>query len=177
MASRSWRGEHLCRLYWRNFGLPTVSLRYFTVYGPGQRPDMAFHKFIRAAFLGETVEIHGDGEQTRDFTYIDDAIAANIAAMERGEPGAVYNIGGGSRVSVNETLALLRQITGRELRAVYRDKAAGDARHTLADASRAREALGFAPQVRLEEGLRREVEWFEKEMLPLLEGFARGAPR
>jgi UDP-glucose 4-epimerase len=161
-------GEHLCRLYWRNFQVPTVALRYFTVYGPGQRPDMAFHRFIRAAFLGDTIEIYGDGEQSRDFTFIADAVEANVAAMTQGEPGAVYNIGGGSRATVNEVLDLLRDITGRELKVDYKGRASGDVTHTSADVSRAKEQLGFAPKVSLQEGLRREVEWFEREVLPNL---------
>jgi UDP-glucose 4-epimerase len=160
--------EHLCRLYWRNFGVPTVSLRYFTVYGPGQRPDMAFHKFIRAAFLGERIDIYGDGEQTRDFTFIEDALDANLGAMRSGQPGEAYNIGGGDRVSVNQALEMLRAITGRELRVSYKERAAGDAPHTCSDASKAREAFGFAPKISLEEGLRRQADWFEKEILPLL---------
>ena len=84
--------------------MPTVSLRYFTVYGPRQRPDMAFHRFIRAALTGQPITLYGDGEQTRDFTFVADVVAADVAAGDRGRPGAVYNIGGGSRVSVNDVL-------------------------------------------------------------------------
>src|SRR4029077_10669300 len=83
--------EHLCTLYHANYGVPSVSLRFFTVYGPGQRPDMGFHRFIRAALLGEPIVIYGDGEQTRDFTYIGDIVAAILAAGDRGRPGGVYN--------------------------------------------------------------------------------------
>ena len=96
--------EHLCWLYWRNYGLPTVSLRYFTVYGPRQRPDMAFHRFLKGALRGEEITLYDDGEQTRDFTYVSDVVAANVAAAERGEGGEVFNIGGGSQVSINQVL-------------------------------------------------------------------------
>ena len=96
--------EQLCYLYHVNYGVPTAALRYFTVYGPRQRPDMAFHRFIRAALDGEPIALYGDGEQTRDFTFVADAVAATIAAGERGVPGRAYNIGGGSRVSMNQVL-------------------------------------------------------------------------
>jgi nucleoside-diphosphate-sugar epimerase len=94
--------EHLCHLYAVNHGVPTTSLRYFTVYGPRQRPDMAFHRFLRAAQHDRPIELFGDGAQTRDFTYVDDAVSATMAAAERGRVAATYNIGGGSRVTVNE---------------------------------------------------------------------------
>ena len=105
--------EQLCYLYFVNFGVPTVSLRYFTVYGPRQRPDMGFHKFLRAAVLGQPISVYGDGEQTRDFTFVDDVVEANLAAATRGVPGRVYNIGGGSRVSVNEVMAMIGRVSGR----------------------------------------------------------------
>ena len=139
--------------------MPTVSLRYFTVYGPRQRPDMGFHKFLRATILGEPIAVFGDGEQTRDFTFVKDAVAATIAAATKGVPGRVYNIGGGSRVSVNEVLDLIGRIAGR--RPVVRVDPAqkGDMRHTYADTSLARADLGFAPTVALEEGLAAEFRW------------------
>ncbi len=153
--------EHLCGLYAQNFGVPTVSLRYFTVYGPRQRPDMAFHRFIRALLTGQEVRVHGDGEQTRDFTFIADAIRANLAARSEGGSGAVYNVGGGARVTVNAVLRLLEAMTGKTARVVYRPAEPGDARHTLADTSAARTELGFEPRCRLEDGLRAEVAWLE----------------
>ena len=151
--------EQLCYLYFANFRVPTVSLRYFTVYGPRQRPDMGFHKFLRATILGEPIAVFGDGEQTRDFTFVKDAVAATIAAATKGVPGRVYNIGGGSRVSVNEVLDLIGRIAGR--RPVVRVDPAqkGDMRHTYADTSLARADLGFAPTVALEEGLAAEYQW------------------
>jgi UDP-glucuronate 4-epimerase len=151
--------EHLCHLYWVNARVPTVALRYFTVYGPGQRPDMGFHRFIRAALTSQPVIRYGDGEQTRDFTYVDDAVAATIAAGDRGRPGAVYNIGGGSRVSLNQVLALIGRVTGRTLD--IRDEPAqkGDMRDTYADTTRAKADLGFAPATSLEDGLAAESRW------------------
>ena len=105
--------EQLCYLYHVNYGVPTVSLRYFTVYGPRQRPDMGFHKFLRATLAGEPITVYGDGEQTRDFTFVADAVAATVAAATRGVPGRVYNIGGGSRVSVNQVLEMIGRVSGR----------------------------------------------------------------
>ncbi len=151
--------EHLCVLYWRNFGVPTVSLRYFTVYGPRQRPDMAFHRFIRAGLRGEPILLYGDGEQTRDFTFIDDIVQANISAAGQGEPGGVYNIGGGSRVTVNHVLELIGQVLGQPLAVERTPRQHGDVTHTYADTTRARADLGFTPRVSLAEGLAREAEW------------------
>ena len=156
--------EHLCVLYRVNYRIPTVSLRYFTVYGPRQRPDMAFHLFIRAMLEDRPIEIYGDGEQTRDFTFIDDAVDANVRAMTRGEPGGIYNIGGGSQTSVNAVLDLLEEITGRKSRRNYKDMQKGDVRHTLADTTRAERDLGFVRRVPLREGLAREHEWLEARL-------------
>lgn len=151
--------EHLCHLYWVNYGVPTVSLRYFTVYGPRQRPDMGFHKFIRALLAGQEIVIYGDGEQTRDFTFVSDAVAANLACIDADVSGSVFNIGGGSRVSVNHVLEVLGSVSGRTPLVRYIEDQKGDVRHTYADTSRAREALGFRPSVTIEEGLRAEYEW------------------
>jgi UDP-glucose 4-epimerase len=151
--------EHLCNLYHANYGVPCVSLRYFTVYGPRQRPDMGFHKFLRAALTGTPIGIFGDGEQTRDFTFVADAVTATAAAATRGIPGRVYNIGGGSRVSVNHVLDLIGKITGRRLDVRREPKQKGDMRDTYADTSRAQADLGFAPSVTIEEGLRAEYDW------------------
>ncbi|MBN1518146.1 NAD-dependent epimerase/dehydratase family protein [Candidatus Sumerlaeota bacterium] len=159
--------EHLCRLYTRNFGLHTVSLRYFTVYGPGQRPDMAFHKWIRAALTGNPVTVYGDGAQTRDFTFIDDIVTANLLAAERGQPGAVYNLGGGNRIDVNGVLELLGGILGDALKVERIEKQKGDVRHTFADTTLAQQDLGFKPAITLEEGLCKEAEWIEQVILPL----------
>ncbi len=146
--------EHLCNLYHQNFGLPAVSLRYFTVYGPGQRPDMAFHRFIKAILAGNELTIYGTGEQTRDFTYIHDIVEANLAAAKTEQiAGRVYNLGGGSRISVNGVLGVLGRLCGREVRVNYEPIQAGDPPHTFADTGRAGRDLGFSPRVSVEEGL------------------------
>jgi len=160
-------GEHLARLYWANYGLPTVSLRYFTVYGPGQRPDMAFHRLIKAMLRGEEFVLYGDGNQTRDFTFISDAVAANLEAADRGQAGAVYNIGGGSRVALNEVIALLEKIIGKAARIRHAETQKGDVRHTYADTTAARRDLDYEPRVGLEQGLRSEVEWLRSVILPM----------
>jgi len=155
-------GEHLCSLYAANFGLPTVSLRYFTVYGPRQRPDMAFARFFRALLDGGTIELHGDGEQTRDFTFVGDAVEANLLAGGAGEsspPGAVYNIGGGSRVTVNEVIGQMAAMVGREATVSHLPVQDGDARHTFADTRAAARDIGFRPRVQLTAGLRAQLEW------------------
>jgi len=157
--------EQLCYLYYANFKVPAVSLRYFTVYGPRQRPDMGFHKFLRATILGEPIALYGDGEQTRDFTFVQDIVSANIAASIKGVPGRVYNIGGGSRVSVNEVLDLIGRIAKRRPVVRVDSVQKGDMRHTYADTSLARADLAFAPTVGLEEGLTAEYQWLNESIL------------
>jgi nucleoside-diphosphate-sugar epimerase len=151
--------EQLCYLYYANYGVPTVSLRYFTVYGPRQRPDMGFHRFLRATLLGEPITVYGDGEQTRDFTFVADAVSATMAAGTRGIPGRVYNIGGGSRVSINQVLDIIGRVAGRRPLITVDFAQKGDMRHTYADTSLARSDLEFAPTVGLEEGLAAEHQW------------------
>jgi UDP-glucose 4-epimerase len=157
--------EHLCRLYFRNFGVPTVSLRYFTVCGPRQRPDMAFHKLIRAMLKDEEFAVYGEGDQTRDFTAVSDAVAANLAAAETGRPGEVYNIGGGARVSLREAIAMLESVLGKKALVHFEDRQKGDPMHTVADTSKAREDLGYQPRVPLNEALRQEAEWLTDWMI------------
>jgi nucleoside-diphosphate-sugar epimerase len=151
--------EQLCHLYAVNHGVPATSLRYFTVYGPRQRPDMAFRRFLTAAAAGAPISVFGDGLQTRDFTFVKDAVAATIAAGERGVPGRAYNIGGGSRVSLNDVLALIETIVGRPLNVQRGPAQKGDMRDTYADTSLARADLGFVPSVSLADGLAAEYEW------------------
>jgi UDP-glucose 4-epimerase len=153
--------EQLCHLYHVNYGLPTVALRYFTVYGPRQRPDMGFHRFFTAAMTGTAIQQYGDGRQTRDFTFVADAVTATVAAGQRGTPGAVYNIGGGSRVELVEVFDLIRRITQRELAIERLPAQRGDMRDTYADTQRAQADLGFAPSVTLEQGLRAQFEWMQ----------------
>ncbi len=172
--------EHLCYLYRANFGVPTVALRYFTVYGPRQRPDMAFHRFIEAIHSGKPIQIYGDGEQSRDFTFVADAVEANMLVLSLGpadsgpvdsarsgslaggsgcEGWRIWNIGGGCRASVNEIIRILERILGREAVIKYTAAQHGDVRHTWADVSAARRDLGFAPRVELVDGLQAQVSW------------------
>jgi UDP-glucuronate 4-epimerase len=148
-------GEHLVRAY----GSDAVVLRYFTVYGPRQRPDMAFTRLLTALAEGHPFELFGDGSQTRGFTYVSDAVSGTIAAMERAPAGAVYNVGGGSEATMLEAIALAEQVSGRTLELVEGPAAAGDARRTAADAARIRADLGWTPEVGLEDGLRAHWEW------------------
>jgi UDP-glucose 4-epimerase len=153
--------EHLCGLYFVNHGVPTVSLRYFTVYGPRQRPDMGFHRFFSAVLQGGAVAQYGDGLQTRDFTFVADAVTATAAAAVRGTPGGVYNIGGGSRVSLRDVFEMIARVSGRPLQIDLQPAQKGDMRDTYADTSRARADMGFAPSVDLEQGLREMFTWME----------------
>jgi nucleoside-diphosphate-sugar epimerase len=151
--------EQLGYLYHVNFGVPAVAMRYFTVYGPRQRPDMAFNRFIRAALNDEPISLFGDGDQTRDFTFVADAVAATIAAGERGVNGTAYNIGGGARVSMNHVLQIIERVAGHPLKITREDVQKGDMRDTYADTSLAKKDLGFAPKVSLEEGIQAEYRW------------------
>ena len=156
--------EHLCHLYWENYGVPTVSLRYFTVYGPRQRPDMAFNRFLKAILYEKPITLFGNGEQTRDFTFIEDIISATTAAGIRGVPGRVYNIGGGSRVSMNHVIKLMTQCTNREPIVIHEERQKGDMLDTYADTTLAQADLGFEPSVTLEEGIKAEFEWLAENL-------------
>jgi UDP-glucose 4-epimerase len=151
--------EQLCHLYCVNYAVPATSVRYFTVYGPRQRPDMGFHRFLRAVLTDEPVTLYGDGEQTRDFTYVSDAVDATVAAAARGVPGRAYNVGGGSRVSINDVLRIVERCAGRPVRIRREPPQKGDMRDTYADTARARADLGFSPRVRLDEGIDAECRW------------------
>jgi UDP-glucose 4-epimerase len=152
-------GEHLVLLYGRNFGLPVSALRYFTVYGPRQRPDMAFHKFCRALLRGEEIAVYGDGRQSRDFTFIDDAIEANVRAWKSSAAQGVYNVGGGSQVDVLEAIGLLEQALGARANLRFEPRPPGDPLRTRADAGRIRADLGFAPATPIAVGLAAEAAW------------------
>jgi UDP-glucose 4-epimerase len=152
--------EHLTLLYTRNFGIPAVSVRYFTVYGPRQRPDMAFSRFMQAMTAGEDIEVFGDGEQTREFTYVSDAVDGTIKASTADVVGQTFNLGGGSRVTLNKVLATLEEISGLSVRRQNLPAAPGDPRHTGASINLARERLGWEPRVSLHEGLTQQWEWF-----------------
>ncbi len=152
-------GEHLVLLYGRNFGLPAVALRYFTVYGPRQRPDMAFHRFCRAMLRGEPITVYGDGTQSRDFTFVADAVEATDLAWERGDGPAVYNVGGGSQVEVRQAIQLLESCLGVKARIRHEPMPPGDPLRTRADATRLRAALGVVPATSVERGLAAEADW------------------
>jgi UDP-glucose 4-epimerase len=154
--------EHLGHLYHVNHGLPFVALRYFTVYGPRQRPDMGFHRFLSAAMDGRPLARYGDGEQTRDFTFVADAVTATVAAGTKGVPGRVYNIGGGSRVTVNHVFEIIGRLVG-PVTIDQQPPQKGDMRDTYADTSRAAADLEFAPSVTLEQGLAEEYAWLRSE--------------
>ncbi|MGV3515452.1 NAD-dependent epimerase/dehydratase family protein [Luteitalea sp.] len=155
--------EHLGHLYHVNHGLPFVALRYFTVYGPRQRPDMGFHRFLTAAMDGRPLTRYGDGEQTRDFTFVADAVTGTVAAGHRGVPGRVYNLGGGARVTVNDVFAMIGRLVGEPIAIDQQPPQKGDMRDTYADTSRAATDLGFAPSVTLEQGLAEEYAWLRSE--------------
>ncbi|MEZ5290249.1 MAG: GDP-mannose 4,6-dehydratase [Vicinamibacterales bacterium] len=152
--------EQLCYLYHVNHRVPTVSLRYFTVYGPRQRPDMGFHRFFSAVEAGRPLLQYGDGLQTRDFTFVADAARATADAAVRGVPGRVYNIGGGSRVTLLEVFDLIGKVSGRSVLIDKQPPQKGDMRDTYADTTLAKADLGFAPTVTLEEGLTAMHRWF-----------------
>lgn len=157
-------GENLASLYFKCYGVPTVSLRYFTVYGPRQRPDMAFHRFISAILDERELEIYGNGEQTRDFTYIADAVEANLHALLKGKEGGIYNIGGGSRVKLIESLKIIEEISGKKAGLKFIEAQRGDAMHTYADVSNAKRDLGYAPKFDIKEGLRRHYDWLKENL-------------
>jgi len=152
--------EHLCYLYWKNFCLPTVSLRYFTVYGPRQRPDMAINKFVTAILNEKPITLYGDGTQTRDFTFVSDIVDANLKAASSGISGSVFNIGGGSRITVNELVHIIEKKCGKKGAMVYQDTQKGDVMDTLADITKAKEILGWAPQISIQEGIHSFIDWY-----------------
>lgn len=151
-------GEHLCYLYGRNFGVPTVAVRFFTVFGERQRPDMAFHRFIRLMRENKPIPIYGDGSQTRDFTYVSD-IADGLVAAASAPSGELLNLGGGSRVSLLGAIAVLGEVLGFAPELDIREKQAGDVRDTWASLEHSNELIGYRPRVSLSEGLAAEAEW------------------
>jgi UDP-glucose 4-epimerase len=152
-------GEHLALLYGRNFGMPVSALRYFTVYGPRQRPDMAFHRFCKAMLHGQSLAVYGDGRQSRDFTFIADAVEANVRAWRRSAPQGVYNVGGGSQVELLDAIHILARALGVTPKLDYQPRQPGDPLRTRADADRMASDLGFSPRVGIEEGLAAEAAW------------------
>ena len=151
--------EHLARAYATEFGLDVVTVRYFTIYGPRQRPDMAFTRMVSCLAEGRPFDLYGDGSQSRSFTYVDDAVEATIAAMERGSGGTTYNVGGGTEVSMLEAIETLGRVSGRRLELVRRPRREGDASRTAADTSRIRADLDWEPVTGFEEGLEAQWRW------------------
>lgn len=157
--------EHLCGLYARNYGVPTVSLRYFTVYGPRQRPDMAIGRIIRSGLQGEPFKLMGDGHKVRDFTYVGDIVSANMAALTADVmPGSVFNIAGGSHCSMRELLLTLSNVCDIKPPVEYVADALGDVDRTHGDIALASSVLGWRPVVPLEEGLLRHAHWIREDL-------------
>jgi UDP-glucuronate 4-epimerase len=151
--------EQLAETYATVAGLDYVAMRYFTVYGPRQRPDMAIARIAAALADGGRFEVYGSGEESRDVTYIDDAVLATLAVMDAGETGAVYNVGGGCEISLHELIELCRHLSDRELDVGYTNAATGHVRRTAADTSRILADVGWQPQTRLEDGLTAHLSW------------------
>jgi UDP-glucose 4-epimerase len=153
--------EHLCYLYWKNFGVPTISLRYFTVFGPRQRPDMAINKFMHSIASGKTITRFGDGSQTRDFTYIDDIVSANLLAAESKFDGEVFNIGGGNRIRLDNLIQLMEAITDRKAKIKTEPLQKGDVTDTWASTDKAKSLLHWRPTTDIENGLKKYWRWME----------------
>lgn len=156
--------EHLCNTYLKGFGLPVVILRYFTVYGPRQRPDMAFNKFIRSALMNEAITVYGDGLQTRDFTFVSDIIEANMLILKNQIRSGVFNIGGGTTTTINYVIQILKALTGKNINVKHVISEKGDVKHTCADITRAKQVLGFRPKIGIRGGLSVEIEWVQTHM-------------
>jgi nucleoside-diphosphate-sugar epimerase len=151
-------GENLCRAYGETYGLPVVALRYFSVYGPRQRPDMGYHRFIRALLQGDPIVVYGDGQQVRGNTYVADCVAATLAAVEA-HPGEVFNVGGGEAATVWDIIRKLEKVTGRQATVRQETARPGDQRYTFADTTKIRTHVGWEPRVGLDEGLARQCAW------------------
>jgi nucleoside-diphosphate-sugar epimerase len=151
--------EHLALAYHSEFGLPVVILRYFSIYGPRQRPEMAYSVFTEALLDGRPLTVFGDGAQSRSNTYVSDCVAGTIAALDRGQTGEIYNIGGGEEIKLLDAIGIIADEIGVEPRLVFEPARVGDQRRTAADVSKARRDLGYEPVVGPDEGLRRQVGW------------------
>lgn len=157
--------EHYCRVFHEVYGLPTVSLRYFTVYGPRMRPDLAISIFTRKMLANDSITVFGDGEQTRDFTYIDDIVRVNLRLLEtEAADGYAMNVGSGQRITVNDLIAHLQEVTKSTSEVVYSDKQKGDAEHTMADVGLARELVGYRPETKIEDGLKLYAMWHRRDV-------------
>ncbi|MCD6454113.1 MAG: GDP-mannose 4,6-dehydratase [Candidatus Aminicenantes bacterium] len=154
-------GENLAILYHGNFGVPVVSLRFFTVFGRRQRPDMAFHKAMKSIITGEEFTVYGDGTQVRDFTHVDDTIEGIILAAERGKPGHIYNLGSEREITLVEALNIIEKVTGKRIKIRKMQWAKGDVSKTLASIEKARKELGYGPKKTMEEGIEEEWNWIK----------------
>jgi UDP-glucose 4-epimerase len=155
--------EHYCRIFSEMYGIKTVSLRYFTVYGPRMRPDLAISIFSQKISMGEPIEIFGDGSQTRDFTFVDDVTDATMLARKKGD--GPYNIGGGNSIKLNDLIAKLEKIIGKKANRKYVESMKGDMKDTLADNRKAKLELGWKPMHKIDDGLIRYVDWAKKNSL------------
>lgn len=155
--------EHLCYLYWKNYGIPTISLRYFTVYGPRQRPDMAINRFVTSILNGEEITVYGDGNQTRDFTFVDDVLEANILSAKSDLEGEIFNVGGGSRIVLNELIHEIEKIASIEARINYQEKQKGDVKDTMADLTKVHKILKWKPKTDISSGLKEYVNWIKRK--------------
>ena len=155
--------EHLCYLYWKNYNVPTISLRYFTVYGPRQRPDMAINKFVTALFNRNEIILYGNGNQTRDFTFIDDILSAIVLSAESNCLGEVFNVGGGSTISINELINRRKYHSGFKAKIKYKKNQKGDIKDTWADLSKIKDNLGWEPKTDINKGLKKYIKWFKNE--------------
>ncbi len=151
-------GENLCYLYWKNYGVPVISLRFFTVYGPRQRPDMAINRFLHAMLNEREIQVFGDGEQLRDFTFVNDVIDALTLAAQSDITGEVLNIGGGHTISVNALIQTIESLVGKEAHVRHVEQQKGDARDTWADTTKAKRLLSWTPQTDLESGLKKYID-------------------
>jgi UDP-glucose 4-epimerase len=156
-------GEHLCNLYQKNFRVPTVILRYFTVYGPRQRPDMAFVKFISAIEDTKKITVFGDGKQTRDFTYVSDIVEGTIKAGNSNIEGEIFNLAGGSRISVLGAISIIEELSGKKSNIEHIETQKGDVRDTYADISKARQILKYKPKVKIKKGLELYLKWLKSQ--------------
>jgi len=155
-------GEHLCRVFHELYGMEIPMLRYFTVYGPRVRPDLAINSFFRKAMKNEPLELLGDGSKTRDFTYVDDIVEGTMLAMKKGKTGP-YNLGGGNRISVKELADKIIKISGSKSKIIHKEDQRGDVVDTMSDASKAKKELGWEPKVRIDEGLNRYYKWLTSQ--------------
>ena len=158
--------ENLSFLYFKNFGIPTICLRFFTVYGPRQRPDMAFHKFFDAIKKNKQIVVYGDGKQTRDFTYVGDVVEVTFQALEKGKPGEIYNIGGGSQTELNAVFPLFEKICKKKFKIKKTKTQEGDVAHTFALIDKAKENLNYSPKTQIEDGLQEEWRWLLRLFSP-----------